>query len=287
MHLRDWYHLTRLDHGLIWGAAVVAGEIIAYGGFPPLSYAILGFVIPLLIEVGIFALNDYVDVESDILNKRKDRPLTRNTISKQYPLYLSLAVLPVAAVLGAMMYLLMPFLIILLFIGLGILYNVKLKAVPLVKNSVMGLCIAAPLIGGNLVITDEVLPIVIIFSVAAFISGFGREVLKDMMDMVGDEASGCKTLPIIFGLKKTAWIVSFSLISACIFIVFPFFFPVDSSYFHNAPYIMVSLLACALSFYCAYSICANQSLENIKLLRKRSLNILEIGIIAFILGAIL
>jgi geranylgeranylglycerol-phosphate geranylgeranyltransferase len=272
---------------LIWGLAVVAGEIIACGGFPPLTYAVLGFVIPVLIEVGIFSLNDYLDVDSDILNNRSDRPLTRNAISREYPLYVSLAVLPIAAVLGAMMYLLLPFIIVLIFIGLGILYNVKLKEVPMVKNVIMGLCIAAPLIGGNLVVHDHVLPIIMLFGTAAFISGFGREVLKDMMDMVGDEASGCTTLPLLYGLKKTAWIVFLSLIGACVLILIPFFFPVNQSYFHDVLYLILALLTSILSVYCAYSILKNQSLDNIKILRKKSLYILETGIIAFIMGAIL
>jgi geranylgeranylglycerol-phosphate geranylgeranyltransferase len=272
---------------LIWGLAVVAGEIIAYGGFPPLIYAILGFVIPLLIEVGIFTLNDYLDVDSDILNNRIDRPLTRNAISKQYPLYVSLTVLPVAAVLGAVMYLLIPFIIVLIFIGLGILYNVKLKEITMVKNVIMGLCIAAPLIGGNLVIHDHVLPIIMLFGTAAFISGFGREVLKDMMDIVGDDASGCTTLPLLYGLKKTAWVVSLSLIGGCALILFPFFYPVNQSYFHDYLYLILALLTSALSVYCAYSIIKNQSLHTIKILRKRSLYILETGIMAFIVGAIL
>lgn len=287
MHLRDWYNLTRLDHGLIWGAAVVAGELIACQGFPPPGYVILGFTIPVLIEVGIFALNDYIDMESDMLNNRTDRPLTRKAISKQYPLYVSITVLPVAAVLGAMMYVFKPFVIVMGFIILGLLYNIKLKEVPMVKNVVMGLCIAAPLVGGNLVVHNHVLPVVMFFGIAAFISGFGREVLKDMMDVVGDRACGCITLPIMFGLKKTAWIVSSSLVCACGFILFPFFYPVDPSFYHDTLYLFLATMTSALSLYCAYSIFKNQSLNNIQWLRKRSLNILEVGIIAFIIGAII
>lgn len=287
MHLRDWYNLTRLDHGLIWGAAVVAGEFIACQGFPPPAYVILGFIIPVLIEVGIFTLNDYIDVESDILNNRIDRPLTRKAISKQYPLYVSMAVLPVAAVLGAMMYVLKPFIIVIGFIILGLLYNIKLKEVPMVKNMVMGLCIAAPLVGGNLVVSNRVLPVIMFFGTAAFISGFGREVLKDMMDVVGDRACGCVTLPIIFGLKKTALIVSSSLIGACGFILFPYFYPVDPSFYHDTLYLSLAFLTSSLSLYCAYSVSKSQSMNNIQWLRKRSLNILELGIVAFITGAIL
>lgn len=287
MRFRDWYDLTRLDHGLLWGTAVLVGEILAYRGFPPIHYAVLGFVIPVLIEVGVFALNDYLDLESDILNNRSDRPLTRDVIPQQYPLYLSLAVLPLAVVLGVFMGLAKPFLILMIFVILGILYNIKLKELPLVKNGVMGLCIAAPLLGGNLVVKDDILPIIMILGCAAFTAGFGREVLKDMMDTVGDKATGCKTLPIMIGLHNSAVIVSLLFLAAGFFVLIPFFYPFDYFYFHDPFYLVPACVTTAVIVYCVYSILKDTSCENVKMLRKRTLHVIELGIATFIIGAFL
>lgn len=285
MHFRDWYDLTRLDHGLLWGAAVLVGESLAYRGIPPTKYAILGFVIPVLVEVGIFALNDYLDLESDILNNRFDRPLTRKVIPQSYPLYLSLAVLPLAVALGAAMKLL-SFLIVTSFVVLGVLYDVKLKELPLVKNSIMGACIAAPLVCGNLFITDHLLPVVVILGAAAFTSGFGREVLKDMIDMEGDRVRGCKTFPIIFGMRSSAVMIASLLTAACFFVLLPYFYPFDYFYYHDLFYLVPACATSGLSLFCGYSILKDTSRENVKNLRKKTLVLLEMGILTFVIGAL-
>jgi geranylgeranylglycerol-phosphate geranylgeranyltransferase len=287
MHLRDWYDLTRLDHGILWGVAVVIGESLAYRGFPPLKFAVLGFVIPVLIEVGIFALNDYIDIDSDILNKRNDRPLTRHAIPTQYPLYFSLAVLPVSIVLGVLTGLTSPLLIVVIFIVLGILYNVKLKELPLVKNFIMGLCIAAPLIGGNLLITNEILPVIMVLGICAFTAGFGREVLKDMMDTLGDKSVGCTTFPILFGLRRSAVLVSSLIVTAGIFILLPYLYPFDRFYYHDPFYLIPACATNVLIITCVYSLIKDTSHKNIQVLRKRTLHIIELGMVTFIVGALL
>jgi 4-hydroxybenzoate polyprenyltransferase len=38
-----------------------------------------------------------------------------------------------------------------------------------------------------------------------------REIIKDMEDLKGDNTFGCKTLPIIWGIRKTKWMVYFLL----------------------------------------------------------------------------
>lgn len=285
MHLRDWYDLTRLDHGILWGAAVVVGEILACRGFPPLQYVILGFAAPLFIEIGIFSLNDYIDRESDVLNNRVDRPLVRGAIPVQYPLYVALVMLPGAVVLG---FISNPitFFLVTMFTVLGVLYNVKLKEVPCVKNCIMGVCIAAPLLGGNLFVKDEILPVVALFAAAAFFLGTGREILKDMMDTKGDRATGCKTLPLLIGPENSARIVFLLFLVSCIVILFPYGYPCDNFYFHDTLYLISACVTCGLTVYCAYSVVKDWSKSNIALLRKRTFHILELGIFTFLVGVL-
>ncbi|MGC1119909.1 MAG: UbiA family prenyltransferase [Candidatus Methanofastidiosia archaeon] len=286
MRFRDWYDLTRLDHGILWGAAVVVGEILAYRGFPPLQYVILGFAAPLLVEIGIFSLNDYLDRESDILNNRVDRPLVRRAIPEQYPLYVALVMLPGAVVLGFISNLLVPFVLVILFSALGVLYNMKLKEVPCVKNCIMGVCIAVPLLGGNLMVQDRILPVVALFATAAFLLGTGREILKDMMDTAGDRATGCKTLPLLIGPKNSARIVYSLFLVSCIVILFPCGYPCDDFYFHDTLYLISACVTCGLTVYCACSVVRDWSRSNIVLLRKRTFHILELGIFTFLVGVL-
>ncbi|MBU6997758.1 MAG: UbiA family prenyltransferase [Theionarchaea archaeon] len=286
MHLRDWYDLTRLDHGILWGAAVVVGEILAYRGIPPLQYIILGFAAPLLVEIGVFSLNDYMDRESDILNNRIDRPLVRGAFPRQYPLYIALVMLPGAVVVGFISSLMVPLILVILFSALGVLYNVKLKGVPCVKNCIMGVCIAAPLLGGNLIVEDEILPVVALFATAAFLLGTGREILKDMMDTAGDKATGCRTLPLLIGSKNSARIVFSLFLVSCVVILFPCGYPCDSFYFHDILYLISACITCGLTVYCACSLLKDWSRTRVVLLRKRTFNILELGVFTFLLGVL-
>ena len=45
--------------------------------------------------------------------------------------------------------------------------------------------------------------LVIIYALFAFFMTLVREVIKDMEDLKGDNSFGCKTLPIVWGIRKT------------------------------------------------------------------------------------
>ncbi len=45
-----------------------------------------------------------------------------------------------------------------------------------------------------------------------FLFLLGASTTKDFADMRGDAASGCRTLPIVYGVKKTAWMISPSFV---------------------------------------------------------------------------
>lgn len=54
--------------------------------------------------------------------------------------------------------------------------------------------------------------IMVLYSVFAFILTLVREALKDMEDMEGDQKFGCKTLPIVWGLRPTKVYISVWLV---------------------------------------------------------------------------
>jgi 4-hydroxybenzoate polyprenyltransferase len=65
--------------------------------------------------------------------------------------------------------------------------------------------------------------IALVYSAFAFIVSLIREVVKDMEDEEGDKKNGCKTMPIVWGIKSTkvfigVWIiVLFGLLIVFIF----------------------------------------------------------------------
>lgn len=68
----------------------------------------------------------------------------------------------------------------------------------------------------------------------AFILNLGREVIKDIQDIKGDEKIHAKTLPMVLGIKKT------SIVAAFILLIFPF--TITILYFLNVNFIFDDLL---------------------------------------------
>ena len=69
--------------------------------------------------------------------------------------------------------------------------------------------------------------LMVVYSVFAFILTLVREALKDMEDMEGDQKFGCRTLPIIWGLKPTKVYISVWLIVVigCLFFLMLYVIP--------------------------------------------------------------
>ena len=54
--------------------------------------------------------------------------------------------------------------------------------------------------------------LVVIYALFAFFMTLVREVIKDMEDLKGDNSFGCKTLPIVWGIRKTKILIYIILI---------------------------------------------------------------------------
>jgi len=81
--------------------AVLIGETILLGGLPVFTLPIiLSLLVRVFSEAGSFTLNDYLDVESDRINKKTDRPLVRGTISPRFALWFSVATLLLSTALA-------------------------------------------------------------------------------------------------------------------------------------------------------------------------------------------
>ncbi|MFA5049983.1 MAG: UbiA family prenyltransferase [Candidatus Micrarchaeia archaeon] len=212
--IKEFLKLTRFEHALMLSFAVLIAEIIVLGSFPQITFIILAsLLVPILSEMGSFALNDYLDIETDKLNKRNERPLVKGTISPEFAFYFSWLCF-ILSVFIAYFINFWAFLIALIFSLLAILYNYKLKDLPFLGNIYIGLSMAIPLIFGNLVVSNQLDNSIILLSVLAFLSGVGREIIKSVQDMPGDKiARNSKTYPILVGKRK-------ALLTAGIFYLF-------------------------------------------------------------------
>ncbi len=202
--LKELWRLTRFEHAIMLAIAVLIGEAVIIGSLPPLTIPIiLSLLVPMLSEAGSFALNDYLDVESDRINGETERPLVKGTISRTFALWFSMLCICESLILSY--FINMPaFIIALVFNALAVLYNWKLKELPLVGNAYIALTMAIPFIFGDFVVSSRLVPVAVVLASIGFVSGLAREMLKTVQDMKGDLAArGARTLPMLIGARNT------------------------------------------------------------------------------------
>jgi geranylgeranylglycerol-phosphate geranylgeranyltransferase len=211
---RELFRLTRFEHALMLAAAVLTGETVLLGALPPLTIPIgLSLLVPMLSEMGSFALNDYLDIRTDRLNRKKDRPLVKGTITPGFALWFSLACLALSVILSYFINS-AAFAIALAFNLLAVAYNRKLKDLPLVGNAYIGLTMAIPFIFGNYVVSGELSMLALSLACMGFVAGLAREIVKSAQDMEGDvKARGSRTLPVIIGKRASLAVASLLYIS--------------------------------------------------------------------------
>ncbi|MBC7693998.1 MAG: geranylgeranylglycerol-phosphate geranylgeranyltransferase [Burkholderiales bacterium] len=193
---------------------------------------IISLISTLLIAAAGYIINDYFDVKTDRIN-RPETVVIDIVIKRRVAMILHIIFNAIGLILGLYLSLKCHSLALLLFQITSILllwfYSTHFKKQLLVGNIVVSLLTAAIplmpmvydyyLMGGldpfiTLMIGDFFKTLVIIvlgYSAFAFLTSFTREVIKDMEDYKGDIQTGCKTMPIVWGMI-TSKVVTFFLI---------------------------------------------------------------------------
>lgn len=275
--LSAFARLFRIEHALMLSVAVLLGQLLS-GALPAAEALLLSLAVPVFIEMGSFALNDYFDVKTDKENKRKDRPIASGEIEPKHALYASAAcyVLGVAAAFPLPA---LAFYIAVVFALLSILYNWKLKELPLLGNAYIASSMAIPFIFGNLVAAQALLPQIVSVAAVAFVAGLGREILKSAEDVEGDvKHRKARTLPALIGVKYSAYAAA-----ACYLLLVPLsFLPFLSGMRANVLALGLVLVASLAFLAMALSVSKDHKKENLISLRKASLAALAIGLLGYI-----
>jgi len=212
--LKAIWELMRLEHGVMIFIAIFIGSLITqkvlfqYTGIPPVDKIVLTFCTALFLEASTFALNDYYDLEIDKKNKRNDRPLVRGDVSPRTALWLFYILFPLG-IIASFFVNQTCFVIALVTALFAIVYDVVLKKVKVVGNFFIAYTMAIPfLFGGAAVLINNdlsvALPMPVFFlSLIAFFAGVGREIMKDVMDVKGDQKEGVKSFPLYLGAYRS------------------------------------------------------------------------------------
>jgi 4-hydroxybenzoate polyprenyltransferase len=147
-----------------------------------------------------YIINDYFDVKIDIVNK-PEKVVVGRYLKRRWAMGAHQVLNVVGAILGLVV---SPYIFIINVFSITLLwfYSERYKRLPFIGNFIVSL-----LTGLTLLILTVHYPanrhLVFIYAVFSFFISLIREVVKDMEDIRGDEAHGCRTLPIIWGIRRT------------------------------------------------------------------------------------
>lgn len=147
-----------------------------------------------------YIINDYFDVKIDIINKPE-----RVVIGRYLKRRVAMGAHQVLNVMGCAVGLYLSrwiFALDLLSVTLLWFYSVRFKRQPFIGNFVVSFLTALSLLVLAVYYRQNV-DLLLIYASFAFVITLVREIIKDMEDVRGDARFGCRTLPIVWGIRRT------------------------------------------------------------------------------------
>jgi geranylgeranylglycerol-phosphate geranylgeranyltransferase len=293
--LKAIWELMRLGHGVMLFIAILIGSLISQKTLfnnlnLPLLNIFLTFFTALFLEASTFALNDYYDLEIDRINKRTDRPLVRGDLSPKTALYIFYLLFPLGLLCSY--YVNMTcFFIALVTALISVLYDAKMKKIKLIGNFYIAYIMSIPFVfggatvlGNNAFSFGAINPIIYVVALIAFLTGAGREIMKDVMDFEGDKRQGVKSFPRYIGIRASNGIAAIFYLCAIALSFLPFFLAGFGVYYKNIIYfILVFITDTMLLSTCLQLVFKKQ--PNMKFHRKYTLMAIFMGLLAFLVGA--
>lgn len=153
-----------------------------------------------IIAAAGYIINDYYDIKIDLINK-PNRVVIGKNITRRYALFFHTILSFMGVALG---FVLSWKLGVINFLSAFLLwvYSNNLKRQPFIGNFVVAWLTSISIVLVN-ILYDVSSSLVVIYALFAFFMTLIREIVKDMEDLKGDNTFGCRTLPIVWGIRKT------------------------------------------------------------------------------------
>ncbi len=194
-----------------------------------------------IIAAAGYIINDYYDIKIDLINK-PERVVIGKGITRRYALFFHTMLSLLGVALGLWLGLRIA---AIHFVSAFLLwwYSNNLKRQPFIGNLIVALLTGASVLLVN-VLYYEHYTLVGIYALFAFFMTLVREIVKDMEDLKGDNTFGCRTLPIVFGLRKTKWVIYILLMVFALLVLF-----LNYSYTRLPEYYFLIFLFVPLGFF--------------------------------------
>jgi 4-hydroxybenzoate polyprenyltransferase len=191
-----------------------------------INFLVLCICVQLLIAAGCI-LNDIMDKDIDKINKPQTHIIGRAISlihAKRLFAVTTLLIIILSVYISCYMFIEWAFICTGVYV-FSILYDVYFKRTPLLGNILIA-CLASfiPLVIFffakdciNALHSEKIEMLIYLYCFFPFLIIIPRELSLDISDMEGDKACGCKTLPVVIGVKKSKRIVVlFILLEICL-----------------------------------------------------------------------
>jgi len=219
-------------------------EVFLFKDHPGMMSGLLDFSLlvaaTVLLTAGGYLINDYFDTRIDSVNKPSINPVG-NAIKGRSVIFAHLILNGLAILIGIYLGyklrslnfgLVFPFVSVLLW-----LYSARYKRMLVWGNLIVAILSAMVVfmvwyfeflhLRLNPSDFSQLVPELkqiawdfVAFGLFAFLVSFLREVIKDMEDIPGDKEYGCRTIPIVIGIKKTNYLLTFLIFLTILLLAF-------------------------------------------------------------------
>lgn len=278
--LNSAINLIRPINSIMVGFAVIVGIGVASPKMIFSFYSLLGFLTGFFISSFSMVVNDYYDIEVDKVN-RPDRPLPSGAISPNSAIKLALILLSIG-IASSMLISLNNFVIASVFAFLAWFYNFWGKRRGFIGNIMVAVSVSIPYIYGGMAVGSADKPLLIWLTLTSFLAATGREVIKTICDIKGDELRGVRSIARVHGLRFSSILGAMMFFMAMVSSWIPFITGIV-----GIVYAMLILIPNLIFVYASVKILKDPSEVNALNVKSISLLGMLIGLIAFLIGGII
>ena len=233
---------------------------------------LLSFSTALIAAAG-YIINDYYDIKIDYINK-PEKVIIGKIIKRRVALAIHVVLNVIAFGIGILLSLTIG---LVHFISIFLLwfYSNHLKRLPLIGNFIVALLTGTTVLILALLYHDSGM-LLFIYAIFAFTITLIREIIKDMEDLKGDANFGCRTLPVIWGIRKSKRFLYF-IILGFLLALFLMVSEVKNPYLNN--YFILFLVP---MFYFTFKLIKSDSRKNFNYLSNFCKLLMISGILSMI-----
>lgn len=271
--------LIRPVNSVMVGFAVIVGMAVTAPNQLFTTSILLGFLTGFLISSYSMVVNDWYDLEVDRINS-PNRPLANGRIQPGTAVTYA-SILLILGIVSSIFINLNAFIIASVFASIAWLYNYLGKKQMLLGNMMVAASVAIPYIYGGAVVGMIEDPLLWFLALTSFLAATGREIIKTIVDVEGDDKRNVKSVAILYGPSTASIIGAIFFIGAVGSTILPIIMDQVGIFFS-----IFILIPDVLFVYISIKIVKDYSKNNALKIKKLALVGMIIGMVVFIIGGL-